>query len=67
MIRIVLSEDISAQKYPAYAAYQRRVGMFLPFPDTFIRWLYYNLIASKAVKQAVDEQVWGDSIKIKKA
>lgn len=61
----VFSEWVSAGKYPSYAAYQKRVGMFLPFPDTFIRSIYYNLLASKETKTAVEEQVWGDKPKIK--
>jgi hypothetical protein len=62
---VVFSEHVSNGKYPSYDAYKRRVGMFLPFPDTFIRWVYYNVLASKETKKAVEEQVWGDNPKVK--
>jgi hypothetical protein len=61
----VFSEHVSSGKYPSYAAYKKRVGMFLPFPDTFIRSFYYNFLASKETKKAVEEEVWGDRPKVK--
>jgi hypothetical protein len=39
--------------------------MFLPFPDTFLRSVYYNVFASKETKTAVEEQVWGNNPKTK--
>ncbi|GAC77499.1 predicted steroid reductase [Moesziomyces antarcticus T-34] len=54
------SEQVSAEKYPEYADYQKRVGMFLPI-DTLLRTLYYNLIASKQDKHRVEANVWGTS------
>lgn len=54
------SEQVSAGKYPEYKDYQKRVGMFLPI-DTLFRSFYYNVVASKAAKARVDENVWGQS------
>jgi hypothetical protein len=55
----VYSEAVSAEKYPAYAAYQRRVGMFLPLPDTLVRTIYYRLFASKEARAKTEADVWG--------
>lgn len=59
------TENVSSSKYPSYRAYQHRVGMFLPFPDTFLRAIYYRFIANKETRNAIESQVWGDSIKEK--
>ena len=56
----VFSEAVSAGKYPAYADYQKRVGMFLPI-DTLIRSIYYKVFANKQVKERVEANVWGRS------
>lgn len=54
------SEQVSAEKYPEYKDYQKRVGMFLPI-DTLLRTLYYNVVASKEEKHRVEANVWGKS------
>ncbi|KAN0063980.1 hypothetical protein ACQY0O_003586 [Thecaphora frezii] len=54
------SEAVSAAKYPAYADYQRRVGMFFPF-ETLVKSFYYNLFASREEKHRVETNVWGRS------
>ncbi|CDU22170.1 uncharacterized protein SPSC_00800 [Sporisorium scitamineum] len=54
------SEQVSAQKYPEYKDYQKRVGMFLPI-DTLLRAVYYNLVAGKETKHRVEAPVWGKS------
>ena len=54
------SEKVSAQKYPEYKDYQKRVGMFLP-TDTLLKAAYYNTIASKDEKHRVEANVWGKS------
>ncbi|PWY96995.1 DUF1295-domain-containing protein [Testicularia cyperi] len=54
------SEGVSAEKYPEYTDYQKRVGMFLPI-DTLFRTLYYNLVAGKQTKHRVEANVWGTS------
>ncbi|SNX87706.1 uncharacterized protein MEPE_06416 [Melanopsichium pennsylvanicum] len=54
------SEQVSAEKYPEYKDYQKRVGMFLPI-DTLLRTIYYNVIASKEDKARVEDNVWGKS------
>lgn len=41
--------------------------MFLPFPDTFIRSVYYRFLASGSSRTAVEEEVWGDKPKVKSA
>lgn len=33
--------------------------MFLPFPDTFVRALYYKFLASPEVREQVEADVWG--------
>jgi hypothetical protein len=53
---------VSAEKYPAYAAYQRRVGMFLPLPDTLVRTIYYRLFASKEARAKTEADVWGTPV-----
>lgn len=55
----LFSEEVSAQKYPEYRQYQRRVGMFWPIPDTLARSVYYTFVADKATKQRVEADVWG--------
>ncbi|PWN47118.1 hypothetical protein IE53DRAFT_371729, partial [Violaceomyces palustris] len=52
------SESVSAEKYPAYADYQKRVGMFLPV-DTLLRSLAFKTIVPKETKRRVEENVWG--------
>lgn len=54
------SEQVSAEKYPEYKDYQKRVGMFLPI-DTLLRTVYYNVVASKEEKHRVEANVWGTS------
>lgn len=54
------SEQVSAEKYPEYKDYQKRVGMFLPI-DTLVRTIYYNVVASKEEKHRVEANVWGKS------
>lgn len=59
------SEQVSAEKYPEYKDYQKRVGMFLPI-DTLLRSVYYNTIASKDDKLRVEANVWARSLISKK-
>ncbi len=54
------SEQVSAEKYPEYKDYQKRVGMFLPI-DTLLRTVYYNVLAGKEEKHRVEANVWGKS------
>ncbi|MCO5583364.1 hypothetical protein L7F22_037274 [Adiantum nelumboides] len=58
------TEQITGGKYPAYKAYQKRVGMFLPL-DTFIRGLYYRFIASADTRKRVEDDVWGNGPSVK--
>ncbi|KAE8266178.1 hypothetical protein A4X09_0g6175 [Tilletia walkeri] len=53
------SEGVSAGKYPAYASYQKRVGMFHPL-DTLLRGLYYRLVASDKTRETVEGETWGE-------
>ncbi|KAL9932591.1 hypothetical protein V8E36_008708 [Tilletia maclaganii] len=53
------SESVSAAKYPAYASYQKRVGMFHPV-DTLLRGLYYWFVAPDNVRECVEAEVWGE-------
>ncbi|GJJ08293.1 hypothetical protein Clacol_002504 [Clathrus columnatus] len=48
-------ESISGKKYPDYAAYQERVGMFWPF-GTIVKG---HLLNSKGKKAEIDRKVWG--------
>jgi len=58
------SEGISKQKYPkAYGAYQSRVGMFVPML-TLLKGFVLSAI-NKEQAAEIDEQVWGDSTKVK--
>ncbi|KAK0555007.1 hypothetical protein OC846_001864 [Tilletia horrida] len=52
------SEGVSAGKYPAYASYQKRVGMFLPV-DTLLRGIYYWFVAPDNVRERIEAEVWG--------
>ncbi|PWN45254.1 DUF1295-domain-containing protein [Ceraceosorus guamensis] len=58
----IYSESVSAGKYPAYADYQKRVGMFLPL-DTAARSIYFAFIAGGETKKVVEENVWGTPTK----
>lgn len=51
------TEAVTASKYPSYHAYQKRVGLFTPVPDTLLRALYYRWIASPEARHAVEEEV----------
>lgn len=55
---------MSADKYPAYKDYQKRVGMFLPV-DTALRSIYYTFMASKEQKARIEQNIWGTSTKTK--
>jgi len=58
----LLSEYLSAQKYPAYKAYQKRVGMFMPV-ETMLRGLWFTVSGGKA---ELDDIVYGDTESVKK-
>jgi hypothetical protein len=47
----IFTENISQSKYPAYVAYQQRVGMFLPVP--------WGWIFSKVERKRIDRMLWG--------
>ncbi|KAJ6577310.1 DUF1295-domain-containing protein [Mycena capillaripes] len=49
------TEAITASKYPAYAAYQARVGMFSPL-NTFLKGF---ILAITGKKSEVEKAVWG--------
>lgn len=52
------TESISAPKYPAYKAYQKRVAMFWPSDTVFKKcWL-----ASCGDKRAAEELIWGEGV-----
>ncbi|KAJ6570260.1 hypothetical protein DFH09DRAFT_1247046 [Mycena vulgaris] len=55
----IYTEAISASKYPAYAAYQARVGMFSP-GDTIFKGVKLALAGRKA---EVDKALWGSDVK----
>lgn len=52
----ILTEALSAGKYPRYKDYQRRVGMFNPV-ETILKGVWLCIIGQKA---KVDLSVWGD-------
>ena len=56
------TEQISSSKYPAYAAYQRRVGMFWPV-DTLRKWVWLRVVRGKAGVEEVDKTIWNTSAK----
>jgi hypothetical protein len=57
----LFTEKITKGKYPAaYAAYQRRVGMFDPI-RTIIKGLWLSV---RGEKVQVDEIVYGDRVKV---
>jgi hypothetical protein len=51
----LFSEDITARKYPAYAAYRRRVAMFVPLLTP----VHGAVLALRGEKAQVDAAVWG--------
>ncbi|KAF8525839.1 DUF1295-domain-containing protein [Hysterangium stoloniferum] len=51
----IFTESISSPKYPEYAAYQSRVGMFWPF-STFFKRLHLTMTGEK---ERLDRMVWG--------
>jgi len=51
----LFTEYVTSKKYPAYRAYQRRVGMFNP-STTFFKGLYLSAIGRKT---EVDNVLWG--------
>jgi len=52
------TESISCPKYPAYEAYQKRVGMFMP-SMTFIKGLKIKLVDGEKEEKEVERLVWG--------
>ncbi|KAH7106431.1 DUF1295-domain-containing protein [Auriculariales sp. MPI-PUGE-AT-0066] len=54
----LFSEHLSSQKYPAYKAYQKRVGMFFP-AETILRGLWLSITGQK---KEVDRLTYGDSL-----
>ncbi|KAF9243550.1 hypothetical protein BU15DRAFT_86489 [Melanogaster broomeanus] len=52
------TESISLPKYPVYKAYQRRVGMFLPFLTP----VWGLLLSLQGKKAEVDELVYGQGV-----
>lgn len=57
------TESISLSKYPvAYAAYQRRVAMFVPFLTP----VWGVLLKLQGDKTHVDELIYGQGLKAKK-
>ncbi|EJD49633.1 DUF1295-domain-containing protein [Auricularia subglabra TFB-10046 SS5] len=59
----LFTEKLSSSKYPAYKAYKKRVGMFLP-QETVLRGLFLQLFGNK---EQIDEQVWGNELAEKKS
>lgn len=56
----LFTESISKKKYPqAYAAYQKRVGMFSPF-KTLSKFVRLQLFASVKDRNEIDRLVWGE-------
>ena len=55
----LFTESISCPKYPAYIAYQKRVGMFTP-SMTFIKGLKIKLIDGEKEEKEVERLVWGN-------
>jgi len=51
----MFTESISASKYPEYAAYQARVGMFWPI-GTFFKGMYLGL---NGQGESIERSVWG--------
>jgi hypothetical protein len=51
----IFTESISASKYPEYAAYQSRVGMFWP-STTWLKGIWLTVTGGKA---EADRTVWG--------
>lgn len=51
----IFTESISASKYPEYAAYQSRVGMFWP-STTLLKGVWLTVAGGKA---EADRAVWG--------
>jgi len=58
----LFSEHLTAQKYPGYKAYQKRVGMFVP-AETVLRGLWFAVVGGK---KELDAKVYGDAGSIKK-
>ncbi|KAJ7650609.1 DUF1295-domain-containing protein [Roridomyces roridus] len=54
----LFSESITASKYPGYASYQARVGMFSPL-DTLLKGF---LLGMRGKKGSVDKELWGDVV-----
>lgn len=54
----LFTESISRPKYPAYKAYQKRVGMFTP-SITFMKALKIKLIDGEKEEKEVERLVWG--------
>jgi hypothetical protein len=52
------TESISCPKYPAYKAYQKRVGMFTP-SMTFFKVLKIKLIDGQKEEKEIERLVWG--------
>lgn len=52
------TESISCPKYPAYKAYQKRVGMFTP-SMTFLKVVKIKLIDGEKEEKEVERLVWG--------
>lgn len=61
-VSVPLTEHISAEKYKAYAQYQKDVYSLVPFPP-FLRWRKSAAIPAKKEEGAVEEEV---SVKKKK-
>ncbi|KAF7375111.1 hypothetical protein MSAN_00397500 [Mycena sanguinolenta] len=53
------TEAISAGKYPAYAAYQARVGMFSP-PATFMKGIWLAAVGGRV---EIERAIWGKEAK----
>ncbi|KZW02813.1 DUF1295-domain-containing protein [Exidia glandulosa HHB12029] len=56
----LFTEKLSAEKYPGYAAYQSRVGMFVPTETVLRGWV----LALRGKKEKVDAQVWGEDVAV---
>lgn len=56
----LFTESISKKKYPqAYAAYQKRVGMFSPF-KTLSKFIRLHLFAGPKDRSEINRLVWGE-------
>jgi hypothetical protein len=62
LLSTVFTESISGRKYPAYAAYQKRVAMFWVM-DTWWKQARLWLVGDKDVVEAL---VWGEGVLGKK-